>query len=57
MNWKPNEEEAKYLNLILSMCVNCKLGNGVYKRETFVINLNMISDSISELPKTKEKDK
>lgn len=50
-NWKPNEEEIKYLDLVLSMTVDSKMETGVVNRETYISNLRFICDQMEEIPK------
>lgn len=48
MNWKPSKEQSRYLNLIISMSTDCLMGKGVDTQETYVTNLKMITDQLTQ---------
>ena len=48
MGWRPNEEEEKYIRLIMSMSTDSLLGNGPDSRETYIQNLRMMADQLAE---------
>ena len=41
--WSPNDEERKYIELIMSMCVDCLSSRGTENRRTFISNLKDIA--------------
>lgn len=41
--WSPNDEEQKYIKLIVSMCVDCLSIRGTDNRQTFISNLENIA--------------
>ncbi len=52
--WKPDEEEMKWVDGVLGMTVDSKLGRGVATGKTFVMNLRLFADGLELLLKTKE---
>ena len=59
MSWKPDEEEKKYIELVMSMSSDCLLGRGTSNLQTFCENLNLIAGRLLNLkekcsPDTKE---
>jgi len=50
-NWTPNEEEAKFLDTILSMSVDCKMGMGTVDRETYISNLRTMCNMLEKIVK------
>jgi hypothetical protein len=49
MTWKPNEEEKKYLELVMSMSTDSLMGKGVATRKAYTLNLKAIADRIDGL--------
>ena len=49
MSWKPNYEEGKYLDLLMSMCEESRNGVGTDSRETFITNTKMMCDLMEKL--------
>ncbi len=47
--WEPTSEEAKYLNLIMSMCLDCLMNKGTKDRKTFISNLKLIADRMYDM--------
>lgn len=50
MIWKPTEEEQKYLDLVSSMSIDCRLERGTETRATYTSSLRMIADNMDKLP-------
>ncbi len=52
--WKPNTEETKYMNMLLTMCTESLIDKGyrVKKRKTFTDNVRRVADSMDGLPQT-----
>ena len=45
MKWKPSEEERKYIELIVSMSIDCLMNNGTVDVKTYILNLKIIAGS------------
>jgi hypothetical protein len=54
--WIPTNEEMKYLQLIMSVCLDCALGKGTKDRETFISNLALITNQLGEIGVTNGTD-
>ncbi len=46
MEWRPSEEENRYLQLVLSMTTDCVMGKGTDTVETYAMNLRNIAKGI-----------
>ena len=51
MSWKPTDEEAKYLKLVVSMSTDCLLGKGTIDGDTYISNLLIIVTDLEGLIK------
>jgi hypothetical protein len=48
-DWQPNDEEQKYLKLIISMTTDCLMGKGTADRKAYVNNLKSICRLLDEV--------
>ena len=48
--WKPTEEEAKHLKLVMSMSIDCLMEKGTSDKETYLANLEAIIVLMKKLP-------
>ena len=46
MEWRPSEEENRYLRLVLSMTIDCMMGKGTDTVETYTNNLRIIGEEL-----------
>jgi len=49
MAWHPSTEERKYIELIVSMSVDCLMNKGTVDAMTYVANLKIAANSIQEI--------
>jgi hypothetical protein len=47
--WEPTENEKRYLQLIISMSVDCCMGRGTQDRRTYTDNLRVCANQIDEI--------
>lgn len=47
MSWTPTKEQRKYLEIVVSMSTDCILGCGVDSLRTYLVNLEIVIDSMS----------
>ena len=50
--WKPDAEEIRYLQCVVSMSTDSLVGQGTDSRKTFTNNLRMIAEQLDKLPET-----
>ena len=48
MYWTPNEEEKKYLELIIGMSSDCLCSNGTVDLQTYIKNLKTIVNLLED---------
>ena len=50
-NWLPSDKERKCIDLIIDMCLDCRMGRrGIGSREKFTSKIRMITNDIDKLP-------
>lgn len=49
MQWRPSEEENRYLQLVLSMTTDCVMGKGTDTVKAYANNLRLIAKCIEGL--------
>ncbi len=52
--WIPTETEEIFINLIMSMCTDCLMGQGTADKKAFVSHLEMMAADIGRLSTNRE---